>query len=40
MLDYGQDFIMGHQLGDGNKTEEATFSEKIQKEMKKSIEDE
>jgi len=31
---------MGHQLGDGNKTEEATFSEKIQKEMKKSIEDE
>jgi hypothetical protein len=25
LLDYGQDFIMGHQLGDGNKTEEATF---------------
>jgi hypothetical protein len=41
LLEYGEDFILGHQLGDGNKTESAsTFSEKIQMEMKKSIEDE
>lgn len=37
LLDYGQDFIMGSQLGDGNKTAEASFSEKIKEEMKKSI---
>jgi hypothetical protein len=31
MLEYGQEFIMGHQLGDGNNTTEteATFQEKI-----------
>jgi hypothetical protein len=43
LLDYGEDFILGHQLGDGNKNKtesESTFSEKIQAEMKKSIEDE
>lgn len=36
MLEYGQEFVMGHQLTDGNKTE--TFSQKIEKEMSKTDE--
>ena len=36
MLEYGQEFVMGLQLTDGNKTE--TFSQKIEKEMSKTDE--